>query len=85
MRSLLVSNECKFQILEVQKLSPSKIQTFTLHQTNLYKLQTRILHHDSFLKEVPNSGSGTPAGFLSPTRVLSPSMLSGDELRLKLL
>ena len=56
-----------------------QIQSFTLHQSNLYKLQTRILHHDSFLKEVPNSGSGTPAGFLSPGRVLSPGLLSGDE------
>ena len=58
-----------------------QIQSFTLHQANLYKLQTRILHHDSFLKEVPNSGTGTPAGFLSPTRVLSPGLLSGDEER----
>jgi WD40 repeat protein len=56
-----------------------QIQSFTLHQANLYKLQTRILHHDSFLTEVAHSGSGTPAGFLSPTRVLSPSALSGDE------
>ena len=57
-----------------------QIQSFTLHQSNLYKLQTRILHHDSFLQSVPNSGNGTPSGFLSPTRVLSPGV-SGDELR----
>merc|ERR1711892_795398 len=29
-----------------------QIQSFTLHQANLYKLMTRILHHDSFLSEV---------------------------------
>lgn len=55
-----------------------QIQSFTLHQTNLYKLQSRILHHKSFLSEVPNSGGGTPSGLLSP-RVLSPTLLSGDE------
>lgn len=55
-----------------------QIQSFTLHQSNLYKLQSRILHHKSFLSEVPNSGGGTPSGLLSPQRVLSPGV-SGDE------
>ncbi|CBY41599.1 unnamed protein product, partial [Oikopleura dioica] len=57
-----------------------QIQSFTLHQSNLYKLQSRILHHKSFLSEVPNSGGGTPSGLLSPHRVLSPGV-SGDELK----
>ena len=59
-----------------------QIQSFTLHQSNLYKLQSRILHHKSFLTEVPNSGGGTPSGLLSPQRVLSPG-LSGDEVNIK--
>ena len=57
-----------------------QIQSFTLHQSNLYKLQSRILHHKSFLSEVPNSGGGTPSGLLSPQRVLSPGV-SGDEVK----